>query len=75
MRNYYLVTVIYDNHQANARLMTNKRQALRAARFHRGLLYQAPQATFAGGTQYGIDGPTFRAQANIIADYRNLAGV
>lgn len=51
------------------RLTTNKRDALRCARMLRGTVGRTAYDTFNGGDQYGIDCPTFFAQADIIANY------
>jgi hypothetical protein len=51
------------------RMLTNKRAALRFARIWRGTVGRVSAGAFDGGRQYGIDGPTFRAVADLIADY------
>ncbi len=51
-------------------IFTNKRPALKFAKIWRGVVAVADSRTFDGGTQYGIDAPTFRVFSTVIADYR-----
>lgn len=51
-------------------LFTERRRAFRIARANRAYVMRAPIATFNGGTCFGIDAPTFRMQADLIADFR-----
>lgn len=70
MRNLYLVAIV--NHKGSS-LLVNRRNAFRHARFlvktHDVTvdIWTAPASTFAGGTSFGIDAPTFIAQATRIA--------
>jgi hypothetical protein len=74
-RNYYGVFVIGPGAGPGA-LKTSRKEAMDIAkRLHNDChleveVWKAPQATFAGGTQYGIDRPTFIAQADLIKAYR-----
>jgi hypothetical protein len=75
-RNLYLVEVTNDGAGKGA-FLTNRREAFsNAVRLHNDShlnvdIWQAPAAIFKGGTSFGIDAPTFKAQATRVAHYRH----
>jgi len=64
-KRYYLV-------EANGKtsgLLTNRKLADGVAKKYHGVVWAANQRTFDGGTQWGVDVPTFKAQAEMVADF------
>jgi hypothetical protein len=68
-RYLYLVSVPKNGRMLSTPFLTDKKHALTIGRTLQGVVHRAQKATFDGGTSFGIDGPTFRAQADVVADF------
>lgn len=59
--------------RARVATSTNRREALTFARANAGAVGRISRALYRAGGLYGWDAPTFKAQADFIADYRTGA--
>ena len=66
-KRYYLV----EANGKHSGLLTNRKLADGVAKKYHGVVWAANQRTFDGGMMFGIDYPTFKAQADVVADFRN----
>ena len=68
--NWYVVSKVENGKFLNSPLMSRKADALRLAKLHKAVVLAASKDTFKGGLSFGLDMPTFRAYARMVADFR-----